>query len=861
VSRRIGAVLSLALALLFALALLDVGARGAGPLPPLGPAFNPGTGVLAMATGAAGLKTETLRLPGLERPVRVAFDAQGTAYVDAQTDHDLFLAIGYVQGVNRLFQMDLMRREGEGLLSQVAGPAALASDRLQLQLGLLRTARANWLALGRSSPARTALLAFSEGVNDAIRHDEATGTLPVMFKLLGYQPAPWTPIDTLVIQGDMTESLDYNTAPVEYAELARSLGAARALAWFPVQAANHQAPYDPGPYLRTALTPIASQTAVQGPYELMGGTPSNALPGASTPATASSGGPVPGWLAAAVLEEVATLTADVRYSFSDSNNWAVSGAHTASGQAMLAGDPHLRQTLPAIWYRIAGRAPGYDFSGVSIPGVPVILIGYNRSIAWSLTNVQNQATLFYRETTSAARPGRYLWRGAWRAMRSVRYTIPVKGEAPQPLTVRLTIHGPLIRQAGESVAVDWMGALPSEDLTSLLGIMRASDFQAFRAALRTWHAPSQNFVYADDRGNIGLISAGYYPEVRNGRPWTVLSGTGNDDIAGSVAFDAIPQAYDPESGLVFSANQRPVADDYPYYIGTALDFFDPGFRADQIQRTLSGSHDLTPASFAKLQTNTQDLLAAQMTPELLRALRGRPLTATERTVAALLADWHGNMAVGAPQATVWWFFLERYVRDTFGPWWTADAVPVGEDRGLALTATSDVSTPLVEDLTAWTASDPGNPAFDLPDGTHRTAQSVMAEAFAQAVSALARQLGPNPRTWTWGRVHRREFPSLAGIAALGYGPRPSGGDPFTVDAADGGLTAEQGPSWRMIVAWQGAGKPPLAEGVYPGGQSENPLSPLYEDQIATWWDGRYDTMRLPGQLTQASTVAVWRLEA
>jgi len=848
--------LSVALAAVLVAAVLDVGVRGAGPLPPLGPAFNPVAGVWSMARTAAPPRRETLRVAGLDAPVSIAFDARGTAYIDARTDHDLFEAMGYVEARNRLFQMDLMRRQGEGLLSQVVGPAALASDEFELQLGLVRTARANWQALPRTSAARAALLAYAAGVNDVIRADERDGTLPAAFRLLGYEPAPWTPIDSLIVQGDMTQDLAYTTAPIEYDLLQRHLGAARARAWLPVSESGPQHPYDTGPYLRLPLAAMPSQTAVQSSYDLAGGVPDAALSGPASYAASVAAAAAPR-AARAALAEVATLAATVRHSFADSNNWAVSGRHTASGQAMLAGDPHLTQTLPAIWYQMAGRAPGYDFSGVSIPGVPVILIGYNRDIAWSLTNVQNQVTFFYRERMSPAHPGAYLWHGAWRPMRHVTYTIPVKGARPVALTVRLTVDGPLIRQSGETLAVDWAGALPSDDTRVLMSIMAATDFAQFRSALRAWHSPSQNFVYADRRGNVGLISAGYYPEVAAGRPYAVLSGTGGEDVAGTIAFAAIPHAYDPPGGLVFSANQREVTNAYPYYVGTEMDFFDPGFRADEIYATLAGARGLTPASFARLQTDTRDLLAARMVPELLAALRGRPLTPTQAAARRLLVGWNGTMGVAAPQATIWWYFLDRYVVDTFGPWWTAERVPVGADPNLALSWTSEVATPLMQDLEAWTATDPTNPAFTAPGGTRRTAGGVMARAFDQAVAGIAARLGPDPSTWRWGRVHAREFRSLLGVSSLSYGPRPSSGDPFTVDAADGGLTAGQGPSWRMIVTWTRTGAP-LAEGVYPGGQSENPASPLYADEVATWWAGRYDPMHLVGQ-PGTRTGAVWRL--
>ncbi len=839
------AIFSLVLALLFTAGVLLLTAVGVGPLPALGPTFNPATGVWTMAQGAHKPTTETLAVPGLSHPVTVTFGAQGTPYIHAATTHDLFVALGYLQAKNRLFEMDLMRRQGEGLLSQIVGRAALGSDRFELELGLLRTARANWATLGPSSRARQALLAFSTGVNDVIRQDERTGTLPVFFKLLGYRPAPWTPIDSLVVQGVMNQDMSYTTAPIEYNLLVHTLGYARTMAFFPIDPANVQHPYDTGPYVKQPLQPMPPQTAVQTPFDLRGGIPTGALTGVAGAAPAE--GLASSRAASSVLGDVAALAASFRHSFGASNNWAVMGTKTASGQAMLAGDPHLTQTLPSVWYQVAGVAPGYNFSGVSIPGTPAILIGYNRNIAWSLTDGENQATFFYQEQTSPAHPNQYYWDGAWRSMNVVHYTIPVKGGASVPLTVRLTVHGPLMTQSGETLAVDWIGALPSPDIGTALAIMRASNFAQFRTALSRWNSPTMNFIYADRFGNVGLISAGYYAQVAQGKPWMVLSGTGAEDIVGAIPYGAIPEAYDPKTGFVFSANQRMVSASYPYYIGTSMDFFTNGFRANKIYSTLAPASHLTVTSFTHLQNNIQDVMAVAVVPHLLSALKGQALSPTEQAAAALLRGWHGNMTASSPQATVWWFFLGHYLTDTFGPWWQAGHVPVSQDANLQISAISEVGTPLVEDLAAWTTSDPGNAAFAPPGDPHRTASQVMVAAFRQTVAELTSRLGSDPSQWAWQRVHFREFSSLAQVKALGYGPRGSSGDAWTVDAADGGLISHAGPSWRMIVAFAGAKAPPTAWGVYPGGQSENPLSPLYKDQIAAWWTGHYYPMHTVSQ--------------
>ena len=811
-----------------ATSLLYVSSKGAGPLPPLGSAFNPGTGVWTVAKDASLPTNQSLQIPGLEKPVQIQFDANGTAFIHASTNYDMFVAMGYLHAKFRLFQMDLMRRQGEGKLSAVIGSKALPSDEFEDTLGLARTAATEWTDLSTADPARQALLAYSAGVNALIAQEEKSGSLPYMFKLLGYRPVLWQPQDSLVIQGIMTQTLDFTTDPLDYALLVKSLGYQRAMQWFPVLPPDAQQPYDVGPYQQDALTPIATGSAQD-------------VSAAELQA------------ALAVQEKVRNLPANAIHHGSNSNNWAVDGTKTKSGKPLMAGDPHLDQTLPSIWYQVSADAPDYHFQGVSIPGVPIILIGHNRDISWSLTNVQNQATLFYQEHTDATHPNQYLWNGSWHPVQQIHYDIPVKGASAVSYTVKTTVHGPILTQNGQSLAVDWMGAIPTPDLSVLMKITQSANFGQFRDALSNWHAPSQNFVYADKQGNIGLISAGYYPIVKSGDPWLPLPGTGSSDVVGTIPYADVPQVYNPPSHIVFSANQREVSNSYPYYIGTTMDFFDNGYRADEIQKTLSQGTKLTARDMSNLQNNVNDYLATLIVPKLLSAVAGTSLTAQEQQAASLLQKWNGNMDVNSAAASIWWQFWTSYLQDTFQPWWNKYQVPVGQDD--ALKVTPDQSA-LVEDLETWTLHDPNNPTFSLPDGTQRTAQVVMQQAFHDAVLSLSKQLGSSPATWQWGKLHSREFKSLAQIPSLNYGPAPSGGDAWTVDAADGGAVSTAGPSWRFIMDW-GSGR---GQGVYPGGQSENPLSPWYEDQVSAWWDGQYYPMLNGTEVGQLPTTPTWSLQ-
>jgi penicillin G amidase len=826
-NKRVLRAMNLFAALLVSGAVLYVSFVGAGPLPALGPTFNPATGAWTMAADAAPVENQTLTIPGLQQSVRVTFERDGTAHVVAQTDADLFLAVGYVHARFRLFQMDLMRRQGEGRLSQVVGKAALDSDRFELQLGLLRTAQLEWSQA--DDVTKVALTAYARGVNDRIDEAKRLHQLPAMFTLLGYQPQPWTPIDTLIVKGDMTQTLNFTATPLVMELLEKSLGPDLTSSWFPVLPPNAQSPYDPGPYPKQAkVAPITVMRAV-------------------TDSEAAT--------AAALRDRLTALPPGLLATGGASNNWAVAGAKSVSGGALLAGDPHLHLTLPSIWFQLTEDSPDYHTSGVSIPGTPVVLIGHNQHIAWSLTDAQNQQTFFYEEKEDGAHPGQYFWKGGWHAYDTVTYDIPVLGGSTEHLTVKLSTHGPVITERGLTTSVWWAGNIPSQDFEVLMRIGQASDYKGFRDALRDWHSPTHNFVYADDAGNIGLISAGYYPLVAQGQPWLPLPGTGEYDVTGTVPYDDIPQVYNPPDNIIWSANQRQVGPEYPYYIGTASNFFDPGYRANEIRRVLSQDRKLSAADMMALQTDTRDFLASEITPVLLQALDGDQLTSAEQQARDLLGGWDFRMETGSAAASIWWTFWQAYLSQSFDPWWKAKNISV--DR-------HELDDALGQDLEAWTLAGIAlcPPAGCLPTADCAVPPCMQAaltmalrQAFHAAFSALSTTLGADPGSWTWGRIHTRELENLAQVAGLSYGPRADRGDGNTPLAA-GGSPSTHGPSWRMVVDWGTK----TFSGIYPGGQSENPASTWYENRVDTWWSGLYAPMLSAEQAAFASGAATWAMQ-
>ncbi len=845
---------SAVLAAVILVATYYVGFFGAGTVPPLGQSFNPVRGVWTMAGNARLPGSATINLPGLDGIVTVSFNSLGVPSINATTTHDLFEAEGYLQAHFRLFQMDVERRQAEGRLSQILGPSALSTDQLEITLGLKQTAKAEWSRIGAGSAMGRDLTAYSQGINYQIGQFEKAGNLPAQFKLLKYRPALWTPLDTLAIQGEMTQLLDFTTTPISYSLAIHSLGYSTAMKLLPIIPANQLAPYDPGPYTKAKLAPItrsvpgallisASGQAAQARTAHRG--PSGWTPSATTGSIEKAD--------ATILRLAAAAPVNLTRRGGNSNNWAVDSTRTVSGKAILAGDPHLGETLPAIWYELSASSPQLYFSGFSIPGLPGILIGHNRSIAWSLTDTQNQSAFYYQEKTSPSRPGEYFYKGKWRRFNSVTYSIPVRGQGTRSYKVLYSVHGPLLTQSGKTVALYWTGAIPSDDLPAMLNVMRASNFAQFKQALSAWLAPTQNFAYADTAGNIGIIAPGIYPQFPKGaRPWTIMSGTGANDPIGTIPQSAVPQSYDPPTHYVFSANQREVSAKYPYYIGTSANFFDYGFRARTISSYLATHPKVSVAQMESLQQSNVDLLATEIVPLVLSATRGQspPAAAASEYSAAIAAlqGWNYQMNTNSAAAGIWWTFLQNYLKDTFGPLWKARKVPTGLDPSLAV-GTGNVA--LVEDIEAASLSPNGGGIFSTPITQGRSRNSIIREAFGQAVAQLAKRYGAKVPTWTWGRMHTRQYVSLTFVQALGYGPFPGAGDRWTVDAADGGMNSTAGPSERFIAELGGSY---LA--VYPGGQSENPVSPWYQDQIPAWLAGRYYSMATP---KASSALAVWTL--
>lgn len=830
-------------ALLAAGLALTLSVSGLGPVPALGPVLNTGTGVWRLSPDAGPAGSESIELRALEQAGTIAFEPSGTPHLTARTDQDLFRLMGYVHARYRLVQMDLERRQASAELSEILGDGALDSDRLELDLGLRRSAQRDWDQLPAGDPARTALTSYAEGVNAAIDQLVRTHQLPPVIKLLGYTPRPWTPVDSLAVQRLMTQTLSFSDTALTFSYASKALPVDVFNDWFPEVFANPQVPYDTGPYKKLPLAPlpVRADTAPGGQIGTMEGHGMDRLGDPFAPRTTP-----------------AALPFNAVHYVGNSNAWVVSGSRTESGKPILAADPHLQLTLPSAWYQMEGRSPGYHFTAITLPGIPAPLMGKTDRFSWGATNAQRPTTLFYLPKTDPAKPGQYFYKGSWQPLSTQTYSIKVKGQGSVTHRVNFTAQGPIITMQGVTAAVWYAGALPSDNLNSVLKLLRATSFSEFRDSLRGWVTPALNFLYAGQDGDIGALNPGVAPQVPGHTITLPMPADGSADVAGSIPFEALPQVLNPPSGFIVSANNREVTAEYPYQGSSSYNFADAGYRAQRIAEVLAKPGKLTLEQNAKLQADVVDTLAQDMVPEILKALAGRSLSSQEQQVVQLLRDWNFEMVQSSPQAYFFQKFIVAFVFLTLQSWWGHYKIPDDplKELPISLTGGSFSSQIMYGNLLVWMKRDPENKYFTTADGTKRTAGDLIDAAFRLSVKRVSESLGPDVRNWEFGKHNMRRIPSLLQVDAFDIGPFPSdsngrcvnSGVPVISSAGTGGssllndTTTVDTHTWTVITtgaSWRfvhdlGTGK---AAAVLPGGSSENPISPWYSNGVAPWLKG------------------------
>ena len=812
----------------------------------------------------------SFKLAGLHAPVTVTRDVNGIAQIVAEDPHDLLMAQGYVHAQERFWQMEVWRHIGAGRLSELFGKSTLDKDRFIRTLGWRQAGQRD---LDAASPAtRAGLEAYAAGVNRWIDGHRGSLGLPFVLEGLmfgrgggigGYDPEPWTPLDSATWSKVQAWNLGDN--------LDREIFRLRADATLG------------DPALTDQLFPAYPS---DGPIEVPTAAGDGAEPASTTASTTPDATPIApqraigrdaaidrngaaGWgrlgaLAGSLLD-VAGLNGSAGASVDDgigSNNWVVAPWKSATGHALLANDPHLGLDMPSVWFmnglhcRTVGPACPFDVVGVSFPGVPSVILGHNARIAWGATNVGPDVEDLFEEKVDPADASHYLFRGSSQAFTVRHETIHVANGPDVELDVRSTGHGPVIsdvdddlKATGAVYSLRWTATAESDRLLdSFFAIDTARNWDDFRAALAVYGAPSQNFVYADVDGHIGLQVPGRMPiraDKRDLGDRPVPGWDGLHEWVGYVPYDRLPRLFDPPAGRIVTANAAPVDTSFAAFLGRE---WDPGYRARRIAELLdaAGTGGVMPDAMRAIQADTRVLRAPLVVAHLADAA---PRTADGTEVLRRIRGWDSTCGVESEGCAAYMAFEYRLLRGLFD-----------DELG------NDLARDYVGSPPSWQAliailGDPASPWWDDRTTTNRTETmaDIVGAALDSAGAGLRAELG-DPGGWTWGRLHTITFQEATlgagGIGPIDWylnsGPFPVAGaagavdntyyefksayyDPEDPTYRPGGLLAAfdvtNGPSYRLVVDMgdlDGAGI------VITTGQSGNPFDRHYSDLIDDW---------------------------
>jgi len=758
----------------------------------------------------------TIVVNGLHSDVSVERDRWGVPHIRAGSAEDMVEAQGYVMAQDRLWQMDLLRRIGRGQLSEIFGPAVLSVDKKFRTLGFGRTAERE--AAAASGESLVIVEAYARGVNRFIEQHQ--NQLPLEFTLLQYQPRPWTPADTFVIGAYMYETLtDTWERESDRAKVVERVGLDRAKDLFSPEAAmDHFIVGDPND------KKDGSQHAHSGDdddddddmesddvIKALNLKPAGANKDEIPPSINSMLWPV-------ARDFLSGSSREIRHSLG-SNNWVVSGAHTATGKPLLANDTHLELGIPSIWYQVHLTAPGWNVAGFALPGAPLVVIGHNDRIAWGFTNNGADVQDLYIETFNPAAPDEYRVNGEWKKMQTLDEVIHIKGRADEHFAVVLTRHGPVVRRDGEKgYALRWTATEPGALSNSYNWLGAAKNWDEFRKAIKQSWGPAQNAGYADVDGNIGYVMSAKIPIRKKGHGEVPVPGDTDDyEWTGYIPFDQLPQALNPESGLIVTANARVTGPDYKPYL---TDRWEEPYRTARIFDLLQGRHDLRPVDMLKVQNDTYSyphmFLAEQLTAAAKNAPPKDPRT---QHLIQQLKDWNGIAAADSVEVSFLQAVRRSLLEMILEPYLGNDT-DLYDWRSMAF-----LQRILTERPAKW-----------LPSG-YKNYDELLSGAADRAVSKLAAQTkSQRPKDWPWKRFNSLQMLHPMGQTGilkllLSITDKPQSGTSYSVRAA----SKRHGPSERFVANPANWDDSIL---LITSGESGQLGSAHYTDQFSFWYEGK-----------------------
>ncbi|MFV8828622.1 penicillin acylase family protein [Alkalihalobacterium sp. APHAB7] len=740
----------------------------------------------------------TIQLSGLQETVTVWRDENGVPHIEAKNENDLYFAQGYVTAQDRLFQMDLGRRQASGMLSEVIGEATVENDKFFRTFGLRRSAEGTIDHL--SEGAIMALTAYADGVNAFIHEAKEEGTLPIEFRFMGYEPTPWTVVDSITLGKYMAYDLGGNWESQMFRHyLVQNFSEEEALELFPTYPAG-------GPHVLDLL-------------------------------------------------KAHTLDFSKSFAYADSpnlengsNNWVISGEKTASGKPLLADDPHLGLATPSIWYETHLKSPEVNVTGVIFAGIPGIIVGHNEHIAWGVTNVGPDVQQLYIEKRNPDNPYEFEYMGNWEKAEVIKEELKIKGEESIEFDVVITRRGPIISefahddQPDSALSLRWTAHDPTPELDAVLRFNKASNWEEFEDALRYFHAPAQNFVFASTDGTIAYRANGLIPIRKTNEALLPVPGwTDEHEWQGYIPWEDLPTIINPDGGFIATANNKIVDDNYPYHI--AHSWAQP-FRQQRIVDVLSSKDVMSTDDMKALQFDQKNLQAEELLPLLLPTLTSHSmLREIDQEAIRLLEEWNfeDDPNLVAPLIHHLWIasisdvlFEERIDPDMFKHFRERRSVVDGLIR---LASNGEESL--------WIESQGGY-------------QEVVFQAFQRAVNRGIEMQGPRMEKWSWGDFHqltvRHPLGAIAPLHLLfNPTPQPVGGSAITVMAAAWNVNSGEvnhGAGWRGVMDLSD-----LSESyhVVVPGQSGHVTSRWYDNQMNDWVNGKYHSTNINPETYQKTS--------
>jgi len=763
-------------------------------------------------------RSGNLSLTGLQAPVTVRYDERGVPHIEAANELDLYRSLGYVHAQDRLFQMEMARRLARGELAEVLGPKLLDIDRLFRTLGIRAHADEAARKMDPNSPAYRAVLAYLDGVNQY----QATHPAPIEFDILGIAKRPFTPQDTLSVAGYLAYSFAsaFRTEP--------------------------------------ALTHVRDKL---GPKYL------DVFDLASAPPALDKAGAVAALSGAdwAGLNHIAQVSrqiidAAVVPPFEGSNAWAIAGSRTAGGKPVLAGDPHIGYSAPAVWYEAHLSAPGMELYGHFQVLNPLALLGHNRAFGWSMTMFQNDDIDLIAEKVHPDKPNQVWYQGQWVELQQRVETILVKGAAPVQLVLRRSPHGPIITDAypdnyGKTPVAMWWAFLETENpiLEAFYQLNRADTLAKARLAVSQIHAPGLNVVWANAAGDIAWWAAARLPMRPAGvNPSFVLDGaTGEADKSDFYPFTSNPQEENPKRGFVLSANHQP----QPVGGVAVPGYYQPQDRVDRLASLLQDdSRKADTASSQAMQLDVRTAYGPRVLAPLLPVLRPLVTDPQEKKLLDQLAAWDGSYSTDRVEPTVFFQLIYETARGAM-----ADEMGAVQFKNLLGTRSLDYALPRL-------ALDAASPWWDKRDtAAVETRADTMLLAWRATITHLQTQFGKDPAQWAWGRTHTLTHNHPLGqqkpldkLFSVGPFAAPGGREiPNAMGTSIGPApwAVTYGPSTRRIIDFA---QPEQSLGINPLGQSGVLFDAHYRDQASTYVAGGYvrQWLAMPDVLAHTRSVLV-----